>query len=98
MDIDKVYETVQETKEPAIQRQLIVNYIVSFVKMLEDDPEARQDIAYNIASFLSTDYAQSLEEDDPLAATLAFAGELEIEEEDNEDWPLFIDIIKSLEE
>lgn len=97
MDIDKVYDTIQETKEPAIQRQLILNYINSYVKTLEDDPEARQDIAYNIATLSSTDYAQSLEEDDPLEITLAFASELEEAEEDNEDWALLIEIIQSLE-
>jgi len=98
MDIDKVYDTVQETKEPAIQRQLIINYILSYVKTLEDDPEARQDIAFNIATLESTDYAQSLDEEDVLAITLAFASELEEAEEDNEDWALLVDIIKSLEE
>lgn len=97
MDIDKVYETVQATKEPAIQRQLILNYITSYVKMLEDDPEARQDIAYNIATLESTDYAQGLEEDDTLAVTLAFASELEEAEEDDEDWALLVEIIQSLE-
>jgi hypothetical protein len=97
MDIDKVYDTVQATKEPAIQRQLIMNYILSFVKTLEDDPEARQDIAYNIATLSSTDYAQGLDEDDTLVITLEFAGELEDAEEDNEDWALLVEIIKSLE-
>ena len=97
MDIDKVYETVQETKEPAIQRQLIINYASSYVKTLESDPEARQDIAYNIATLASTDYALSLDEEDLLSATLSFAGELEEAEEDNEDWELFVESIKSLE-
>jgi hypothetical protein len=97
MDIDKIYETVQETKEPAIQRQLIVNYILSYVKTLQEDLEARQDIAFNIATFVSTDYAQSLKEDDPLAITLAFAGELEDAQPDHEDWGLLIGIIETLE-
>jgi len=97
MDIDKVYETVQETKEPAIQRQLIINYILSYVKTLQDDPEARQDIAFNIATFESTDYAQSLDEEDALAVTLVFANELEEAESDHEDWELFIELIESLE-
>jgi len=98
MDIDKVYDTVQATKEPAIQRQLIISYILSYAKILEDDPEARQDIAYNVATLSSTDYAQSLEEDDPLDITLAFASEIEEAEEDSEDWALLVDIIKSLEQ
>jgi len=98
MDIDKVYDTVQETKEPAVQRQLIISYILSYLKTLEDDPEARQDIAYNIATLESTDYAQSLDEEDRLAVTLAFASELEEAEEENGDWALLVDIIKSLEE
>ena len=97
MDIDKVYDTVQETKEPAIQRQLIINYIMSYAKTLEDDPEARQDIAYNIATLESTDYAQGLDEEDTLAVTLAFASELEEAEADNEYWPLLVEIIQSLE-
>jgi hypothetical protein len=97
MDIDKVYDTVQETKEPAIQRQLIINYIMSYVKTLEDDPEARQDIAYNIATLLSTDYAQGLDQEDPLAVTLDFASELEEADEDSEDWALLIEIIHALE-
>jgi hypothetical protein len=97
MDIDKIYETVQETKEPAIQRQLIVNYILSYAKTLQEDHEARQDIAFNIATFVSTDYAQSLREDDTLAITLAFAGELEDAQPDHEDWGLLIGIIETLE-
>ena len=97
MDIDKIYDTVQETKEPAIQRQLIVSYILSYAKTLKEDPEARQDVAFNIATFVSTDYAQTLKEDDSLAITLAFAGELEDAEPDHEDWELLIGIINTLE-
>ena len=97
MDIDKIYDTVQETKESAIQRQLIVSYILSYAKTLQEDPEARQDIAFNIATFVSTDYAQTLKEDDSLAITLAFAGELEDAEPDHEDWELLIGIINTLE-
>ena len=97
MDIDKIYDTVQETKEPAIQRQLIVSYILSYAKTLQEHPEARQDIAFNIATFVSTDYAQTLNEDDSLAITLAFAGELEDAEPDHEDWELLIGIINTLE-
>jgi len=97
MDVDKVYETVESTKEAAIQRQLIVNYLNSCVKLINEDPEARQDIAYNITSLSSTDYAQGLDEEDALSIAFEFAAELETVDEDHEDWPLLAELIKSLE-
>jgi hypothetical protein len=97
MDIDKVYDAVEEAKDASTQRQLIINYCMSFVSLLESDPEARQDIAYNIATFESTEYAESLEEEDPLSVMLNFAGVMEDAEPDSEDWALFIEIIQSLE-
>lgn len=98
MDIDKVYETVEDSTDPALQRQLIIQYCNSYVTLLEDDPEARQDIAYNIATFLSTQYASTLDEEDTVAITLNFASELEEAEPDHEDWALLVEIIKSIEE
>ena len=97
MDVDKVYETVEATKESAVQRQLILNYLNSCVRLLETDPEARQDIAYNITSLSSTEYAQSLDEEDPLSIAFEFSTELETADENHEDWPLLVELIKSLE-
>jgi urease accessory protein UreF len=97
MDVDKVYETVEATKEHALQRQIIINYLNSCVKLLETDPEARQDIAFNITSLSSTEYAQSLNEEDALSITFKFSIELETADENHEDWILLVDLIKSLE-
>jgi urease accessory protein UreF len=97
MDVDKVYETVEATKEHALQRQIIINYLNSCVKLLETDPEARQDIAFNITSLSSTEYAQSLDEEDALSITFEFSIELETADENHEDWILLVDLIKSLE-
>ena len=97
MDVDKVFETVEATKEPTVQRQLILNYLNSCLSLLKSDPEARQDIAYNIASLSASGYAQTLDEDDPLDITFAFASELEEEDGNHEDWPLLIQLIESLE-
>lgn len=97
MDVDKVFETVEATKEPSLQRQLILNYLNSCLNLLKNDPEARQDIAYNIASLSATEYAQTLDEEDPLDITFAFASELEEEDGNHEDWPLLVELIESLE-
>jgi len=97
MDVDKVFETVEATNDPAVQRQLIIIYLNSCVRLLETDPEARQDIAYNITGLSATEYAQGLDEEDPLSITFDFAGELESEDENHEDWPLLVEIIRSLE-
>jgi hypothetical protein len=97
MDVDKVFETVEATTQPALQRQLILTYLNSCVTLLKTDPEARQDIAYNIVGLSATEYAQSLDEEDPLSITFEFAGELEEADENHEDWPLLVEIIESLE-
>ena len=96
MDVDKVFETIEATKEPTVQRQLILNYLHSCLNLLKRDPEARQDIAYNIASLSASTYAQTLDEEDPLDVTFAFASELENEDGDHEDWPLLVDLIETL--
>ena len=97
MDVDKVFETIEATKDATLQRQLTLNYLISCVELLKTDPEARQDIAYNIVGLSATEYAQSLDEEDPLFITFEFAGELETAEQDHEDWPLLVEIIDSLE-
>ena len=97
MDVDKVFDTVEATKEAGLQRQLILNYLHSNLELLKNDPEARQDIAFNITSLSATDYAQSLDEEDPLSITFEFASELEDADPSHEDWALLIEIIESLE-
>jgi hypothetical protein len=97
MDVDKVFETVEATTDSTLQRQLIITYLKSCVALLKSDPEARQDIAYNIVGLSATEYAQGLDEEDPLLITLDFAAELEEADEQHEDWPLLVEIIESLE-
>jgi hypothetical protein len=97
MNIEEVHTKLDLIKEPSLKRQFIIDYLLSLVDTLENNPTLRIPTAYDIASLMSVDYTRELEEDDLLDVTLSFAGELELLEEDDEDWPLLIEIIKSLE-
>jgi hypothetical protein len=97
MNIEEVYTKVNATKEPAAARQVIIDYLMSCVDKLENSPNLRKPTAHDIVGLMSTEYGRSLKEADPLDITLTFAAELELVEDDDEDWPLLVEVIKSLE-
>jgi hypothetical protein len=97
MNIEEIHAKVNEIKEPAVARQVMINYLMSCVDTLENTPDLRKPVAHDIVTLMSTDYGRTLKEADPLDITLTFAGELELLDDDDEDWPLLVEIIKSLE-
>lgn len=97
MNIEEAYAKVNATPDPAQARQVIIDYLLSCVDALENSPNLRKPTAHDIVSLMSTDYGRTLKEADPLDITFTFAGELELLDEDDEDWPLLVEIIKSLE-
>jgi hypothetical protein len=97
MNIEEVYTKLELVKEPALQRQFIIDYLLSKVDTLQNEPNLRASVAHDFSGLISVNYARELPEDDLLDVTLNFAGELELLEEDDEDWALLVEIIKSLE-
>ena len=97
MNVEEVYAKVNAINDPAVARQAIINYLLSCVDALENNPDMRKATAHDIVGFMSTNYARTLKEADPLDITLTFAGELEPLDSDDEDWPLLVEVIKSLE-
>lgn len=96
MNIEEVYTKANEATDPVQARQVIIDYLMSCVDTLENNPNLRKPTAHDIVGLMSTDYGRTLKEADPLDITLTFAGELETLDEDDEDWPLLVEIIRSL--
>jgi hypothetical protein len=76
MNIGTLHETLNSISDPHTARREIILYL----KKIIEDLGGRNDmseIAYDIASLLSTDYARSLKHSDQLDVILTLAGELE---------------------
>ncbi|HMI08990.1 MAG TPA: hypothetical protein VK497_01155 [Candidatus Saccharimonadales bacterium] len=72
-----IYDNLYENHDAAALRSELTLYLKSLLSILADNPELTPQIAYTIAGMMATDYARSLQDDDPLAEIMTIAGELE---------------------
>jgi hypothetical protein len=97
MDIEKLHNSLNTESHSSIQRSNLIDYLKIAVKTLPEDDNARHDFAYDVAGLLSTNFAKSLDRNDPLEYVLTMAGELEIPADYNEaKWNEFCNLINIL--
>lgn len=77
MEANELFEQLNNQAEPAAHRQVLVAHLRDQANTLRQQPDRTIDIAYSIAGIMATDYARSLNDNDPISEILTIAGELE---------------------
>ena len=96
MNIDQLHETLDNKHiDSDLKREKLVVFLNEYIVSVENNPEKRKSLAYDIASILATDYARFLNVDDTIDNILTLAGELEIDYE-AKAWETLSSMIKSL--
>ena len=97
MNIDKIYNTIEKITDSDNKRLLITNYLISCLPLLEVSNNYLNKVIYNIASLMSAEYIQSLDENDEINEILTIAGEMEVPTDNSQDnLDLLITLIKNL--
>jgi len=97
MNIEKIYQFLDNKEPNNTNRDLLISYLKECSQSVPKDIENRKSLVYNIAGLLSTKYAMSLDENDPIDKILTLAGELETNDKDEDDgWVNLIKMINSL--
>ena len=95
MDIEKLYETLDDEVSTESRRTNLEIFLKTTIKTLSKTD--RRDFAYSVAGLLSTNYAQSLSRDDLMDRILTTAGEIEVSNDiDDFVWNEFCAMINSL--
>lgn len=96
MNINQLHEILNsESADRTIQRKELITFLKSHVMSTEDEVSKRKDLAYDLASILSTDYARSLNDEETIDRVLTLAGELEVDYDVNA-WRLLTSMIQEL--
>jgi len=98
MDIEQTYEILDNKDGSSDKREVLIIYLRNSIESLVGDPELRAKIAYDIAGLMSTSYALSLKDGDPIEEILTLAGELEANDSDvtEDKWKQLVTLINSL--
>jgi hypothetical protein len=97
MNIEKIYNLLNNEFEPSAKRVELISYLKRCIEPLPSDDDERRSIAYNIAGLLSTNFAESIHNDDPINEVLILAGELETPDENNaQKWEELIKLVNKL--
>lgn len=81
MDVERLHKSLNSELSPNVKRDELIVYLKTCVNNLPKDDKVRQSIAYNIASLLSTRFADTLKAGDAIDEILILAGELEVSNE-----------------
>lgn len=97
MNIEKIYNFLDSEFDPNTKRVELVSYLKHCIESLPNNDNERQSIAYNIAGLLSTNFAESIHNNDPVNEVLILSGELETSDENNaEKWEELSKLIDKL--
>jgi len=95
-NIDKLHDILDDKNiELNLKQRELVAFLKNQTKYPVSGADERKDIAYNIASLLSTEFAHTLNSSENLDQILTLAGELEVEYE-GEKWASLINMIQLL--
>lgn len=84
MNINELYEKLDSAIPQREKEQLLTAYLQVQLADLPADEETRHQIAYDITGLMSTKFARSLPEESLFEEIFDLAGELEVEDEQNE--------------
>jgi hypothetical protein len=97
MNVEKLHESLQGESHTSKQRSELVGYLKDTIETLPAIESDRCNFAYQVAGFLSTNFAMSLDDGDKLDLVLTMAGELEIPADFKENkWREFCNLIYEL--
>ncbi len=71
------FQSIDSTSSVNEARNLVVEYLAQGLRYLKSSPDKADEIAYQIAGLMATDFARSLDKNDPIDGILIIAGELE---------------------
>lgn len=71
------FKSIDGASSALESRQRLVQILRDKASELQSNPDDYAEIAYQIAGFLATNFAQQLSSDDPIDEILTIAGELE---------------------
>jgi len=74
---EATFNTLDHDKNPESMRRYFVEYLLKLLPNLKSNQQASPEIAYSIAGMLSSHFAQTLNNNDPLLEIMIIAGELE---------------------
>lgn len=96
MNINQLHETLNnEHVDRHSKQDELITFLKECVISTDGDVEKRKKLAYEIASILSTDYAQSLDSNETIDKILVLAGELEVDYT-LDTWKMFSSMINNL--
>ena len=97
MNIGEIQNNIETISDSDKKRLLVTNYLTSCLPILTDSKDYLDAVIYNIAGLASTEYIQSLAEDDEINDIITIAGEMEVPADNNQDnLDLLINLIKNL--
>ena len=80
MNTEHIYNILNTRHGEAEQRNKFGHFLREQITRREADPAHERQVAYDIAGMLSTQFAESLPEDDPYMEIMVIAGELEMDQ------------------
>lgn len=80
MSSERIFDKLGSEISLEAGRSLLRDHLIKQVERQNQHPEESEALAYELAGLLSTDFARSLSDDDPLKKVLDLAGNLELPE------------------
>lgn len=95
---DKIFDFLNnEQIADTEKRSALIRYIQERAELYRNSMYRPEDIAYNLAGLMATEYFKKLNEDDPIEDVLTRAGDLELPQpHQTEDWPTLLQLIDNL--
>lgn len=99
MPIENIFDQLNSPDDDLKERKhILLKHLQEQLNYRQQHPDESEQVAYDIAGLLSTDFAQSLPEGDPYLEILTLAGELELPEQhrSSASWEYLSESVKRL--